>query len=362
VKAFVHDALPGRIVFGVGAVARVGEEAERLGATRALVVTDAAAMPVAERVVDQLDGRSAGVFADVRQHVPEGLAAAAREAATAAGADCVITVGGGSATGLGKAIGVTSGVSILAVPTTYAGSEMTPIYGVTGQHKETGRDLRALPRVVVYDPELTTGLPAAVTAASGLNAIAHCVEALYGPGANPLIALYAEDGIRALASSLPVLATTPGDLDARSKALYGACLAGTSLAVGGIALQHRLAHSIGGTFNLVHGDVHAVLLPHVAAFNAPAAPDALGRVSRALGAGDDPQLAGAALYDLAVAIGAPTDLAGIGMPADGIGPAAERAVAELGADNPRAVDVDDVRVLLRAAYDGTRPSHTTGGE
>jgi len=361
-EAFVHEALPGRVVFGVGSVAQVADEVAALGLERVLVVVDEASQVVGDRIADDLGDRCAGRLDEVRQHVPEKLATAARRAAVEARADGVVTLGGGSATGLGKAVAVDPGaqaaaggrVTLVAVPTTYAGSEMTPIYGVTGEHKQTGRDLRALPRVVVYDPALTVGMPPAITASSGFNALAHCVEGLYAPGTNPVVRLPAVEGIRCLGDALPAAVEHPDDLDARGRALYGAYLAGATLAVAGTALHHKLCHVLGGTFGLIHGDVNAVVLPHVVAYNADAAPDAIAAVAAALdtGRGGAP----GALRNLAETIGAPTSLAALGMPADGLDLAAERGVAETGTSNPRPPDVASLRALLQRAFDGAPPT------
>ena len=383
-RAFVHEALPGRVVFGAGAVARVADEVAALGLERVLVVAGGSSKIVGERIADDLGDRCAGRLGEVRQHVPEPLAADARRTAVEAAADGVVAVGGGSAIGLAKAIAVGSGaeaasgnagVAVVAVPTTYSGSEMTPIFGVTGidtdrhppngrgsatgaeryrEHKQTGRDLRALPRVVVYDPALTVDLPAAVTASSGFNALAHCVEALYAPGTNPVVQLLAAEGIRSLAGALPAAVERPDDLDARGGTLYGAYLAGAALAVAGTALHHKLCHVLGGTYGLVHGDVNAVVLPHVVAYNAAAAPDAVATVAARLGA--ERGQAAPALRALAERLGAPTSLAALGMPADGLDLAAERAVAETGATNPRPPDVTSLRALLQRAYDGAPPT------
>ena len=362
-EAFVHEALPGRVVFGVGAVGQVADEVAALGLGRVLVVAGGSSKAVGDRIADDLGDRCAGRLDEVRQHVPEELAATARRTAVEARADGVVTVGGGSAIGLGKAIAVnpdTPGsrgrVTVVAVPTTYSGSEMTPIFGVTGEHKHTGRDLRALPRVVVYDPALTVGLPPTVTAASGFNALAHCVEAMYAPGTNPVVELQAIEGIRSLARALPQAVERPDDLDARGRALYGGYLAGTAFAVAGTALHHKLCHVLGGSFGLVHGDVNAVVLPHVVAYNADAAPDAMAAIASALGAADGQagQAAGE-LYDLAHRIGAPTSLAALGMPADRLDAAAERAVAETGTTNPRPPDTASLRALLQRAFDGAPP-------
>ncbi len=360
-KPFVHEALPGRVVFGVGSVARVADEVAALGLERVLLVVDEASKAVGDAIADDLGGRYAGRLDEVRQHVPEELATAARQAAVEARADGVVTVGGGSATGLGKAIAVDPAqaagagrVTLVAVPTTYAGSEMTPIYGVTGEHKQTGRDLRALPRTVVYDPVLTVGMPPTITGSSGFNALAHCVEGLYAPGTNPIVALQAVEGVRALAGALPAAVEHPDDLDARGRALYGAYLAGVVLAVAGTALHHKLCHILGGTFGLVHGDVNAVVLPHVVAYNAAAAPEAIAAVAGALDV--RPEEAAEALRALAERIGAPTRLAALGMPSDGLDLAAERGVVETGSTNPRPPDVASLRALLQRAFEGAPPT------
>lgn len=353
--SFVHDGLPARVVFGVGAVDRVAAEAAGLGLDRVLVIAAGSSKPVGELVADQLGRRFANLFADVRQHVPEELAAAARQAAAEARADGIVAIGGGSAIGLAKAVAVDSGVPVVAVPSTYSGSEMTPIYGITGQHKRTGRDLRALPRVVVYDPALTVGLPPGATAASGFNALAHGVEALYAPGTDPVAGLYGEEAIRTLAGALPEAVAQPDDLDARSRGLYGAHLAGRALAVAGTALHHKLCHVLGGSFGLDHGQVNAVMLPYVVAYNSAAVPAVMARVAAALGGPPGPTAAAEGLFDLAACLGVPTSLAAIGMPADGLDEAASRAVAAVGSGNPRPVDVDSLRRLLQAAYEGRRP-------
>ncbi len=275
-------------------------------------------------------------------------------AAAGAGADGIVAVGGGSTIGLAKAIAVDSGVPVVAVPSTYSGSEMTPIYGITGTHKRTARDLRALPRVVVYDPVLTVGLPPDVTAASGFNALAHGVEGLYAPGADPVSALYGEEAIRNLARALPDAVATPDDLDARGRALYGAYLAGRVLAIAGTALHHKLCHVLGGSFGLDHGQVNAVMLPYVVGFNTPVIPAVMARVAVALGGPSDPASAARLLFDLRERVGAPASLAAIGMPADGLDEAAERAVAAVGSGNPQPVDADSLRQLLQAAYEGRR--------
>lgn len=348
---FVHDAPAVRVIFAAGALARVPVEVARLGAGRVLLIGGPSAARYADELAAALGGRLAARIGEVVPHVPADLAAAAVARAGEAGADLVVCIGGGSATGLAKAVARQTRLPVLAVPTTYAGSEMTPIWGLTeGARKSTGRDRHVLPRTVVYDPLLTLGLPPAVSAASGMNAAAHCVEALYAPAASPVTALLAEEGLRALAAALPRVVAEPSDVDARATALYGAWLAGSVLGVAGMGVHHKVCHVLGGTYDLPHGGVHSAVLPHATAFNAPYAAAAMARAGRALGS---PDPAGA-LWDLAAAIGAPTSLAAIGFRRA----AADEAAALVAADppaNPRPVDRAGIRELLLAAYDGHRP-------
>jgi maleylacetate reductase len=349
---FTYEALPARVVFGVGSVADAPGELVRLEVTRVFLIADAQAKGTADELAAAIGPALAARWDDVAQHVPVELAERARAAAAECGADGVVCIGGGSSTGLAKAVAVTTRLPILAVPTTYAGSEMTPIYGLTGRHKQTGRSLDVVPKVVVYDPALTTGLPAGVTGPSGFNALAHCVEALYGPGANPITSLMALEGIRAIGRSLPAAVAHGGDLAARTDLLYGAWLAGVALGATGTALHHKVCHALGGTYDLVHGDVNAVMLPHAVAYNTPGAASEMRRVAEALGATDGD--AAAALHQLAVAIGAPTRLEAIGMPYDGLDEAAERTVADTTV-NPVPVTVEAVRAMLERAWRGTPP-------
>jgi len=352
VRAFLYDQPATRVIFGVGALARLAEEVRRLGACRALVLSTPEQRADADEVARRLGDVAAGVYAEAVMHVPIETARAARDAAKRLEADCCVAVGGGSTIGLGKAIALESGVPIVAVPTTYAGSEMTPIYGLTeGGLKRTGRDRKVLPKTVVYDPALTVTLPPRISGPSGMNAIAHCVEALYARDANPIISLLAVEGIRALARSLPVVVKAPADLEARAHALYGAWLAGTALGATSMSLHHKLCHTLGGAFNLPHADVHTVILPHAAAFNRDAAPEAMRLVADALGARDAAQ----GLFDLAVRLGAPTALKDIGMPADGLDRAA-RLATENPYDNPQPIEYAGVRQLIEDAYQGTRPA------
>ena len=350
-KPFVYVAQPSRVVFGAGALSQLGAEIERLGATRALVLSTPEQADSARRVAALLGGRAAGLFAKAVMHVPIETAREARDEARRLGADCAVAIGGGSTTGLGKAIALDSGLPIVAIPTTYAGSEMTPIYGLTeGGVKKTGRDPRVLPRTVIYDPELTLTLPLGLTVTSALNAIAHAAEGLYAHDGNPITALMAEEGIRACAAALPRLAADARDLDARGDALYGAWLCGSVLGAVAMGLHHKLCHTLGGSFGLPHAEVHTVILPHALAYNAAQAPAAMRAIARALGAAD----AAAGVFELAARHGAPTSLKALGMPADGLDRAADLAV-QTPYPNPRPLERDALRALLQRAFDGSAP-------
>ncbi|MGH8823882.1 MAG: maleylacetate reductase [Jiangellaceae bacterium] len=355
VKDFVHDAPATRVVFGVGALSAVPDEIVRLGGERVFLIGDRAAKDYSDQLAAALGTRLADRVDDVVMHVPAEASAVATARATESGTDLLVALGGGSATGLAKAVARAASLPILAIPTTYAGSEMTPIWGQTeGNRKITGRDPRVLPRTVVYDPELTVGLPVDVSAASGMNALAHCVEGLYSSAASPVTAVLAEDGIRALADALPRVVTNPADLDARGDALYGAWMAGWVLGTSGMGVHHKVCHVLGGAFDLPHAEVHSAVLPYATAFNAPFAAEAMTRVARALRT-DDPA---GGLWDLASTIGAPTSLATVGFRRADADPVAA-IVADEASDNPRPVTMEGVLELLLAANDGHRPDTTT---
>jgi maleylacetate reductase len=351
VRSFVYNGLPARVVFGAGALERLPSEIERLGAKRALVLSTPEQRDSAARVAAALGARHAGTFDKAAMHVPIEIAEQARRAARELNADCCVTVGGGSTTGLGKAIALASPLPILAVPTTYAGSEMTPIYGITeGGAKKTGRDPAVLPKAVIYDPQLTLGLPARLSAASGMNAIAHAVEALYSHEGNPIVSLMAEEGIRALAAALPSIMKNPADLASRGEALYGAWLCGIVLGSAGMALHHKLCHVLGGSFNLPHAETHAIVLPHAVRYNYDAAPEAMARIERALGAKPAPS----AIYDLERKLGLPASLSELGLKALDLEKAASIAT-EAPYPNPRKVEYAPLLELLRNAHGGQRP-------
>jgi alcohol dehydrogenase class IV len=349
--SFTYDARPGRVVFGVGAAERLGEEVDRLGARRVLAIAGKRAI---DGLVERLGGRWAASFTDVQQHVPVEAAARAVAAAAEAGADCLVAMGGGSATGMAKAVALEHEAPIVAVPTTYAGSEVTPIYGLTGpEGKRTGRDPRVLPRTVLYDPALTTGLPPEVTGPSGMNALAHCVEASYAPGANPVTTLLATEGARALARGLPAAVDDPADLAARSDALLGAWLAGAALAAAGVGIHHQLCHLLGGAYRLPHAELHAVVLPHAVRFVAPAARPQLAGLAGGLGVDD---VAGG-IWDLGRRLGTPASLAELGLAEAELDRAATLAVAKV-VQTPRRAGVNELRGLLEDAWQGHRPPPT----
>jgi len=350
-ERFVYSASSSRIVFGPDSIDELPAEIDRLGARRALVMCTPNQRHQAQAIADRLPGRVAAIFDEAAMHVPIEVARKARALAAELKADCALAVGGGSTVGLGKAIALESGLPIIAVPTTYAGSEVTPIYGLTEEGlKKTGRDPRVLPRVVVYDPRLTLSLPLDLTVTSAINAMAHAAEGLYAHDGNPVMALMAEEGIRACAASLQPLRENPRDLRARSQALYGAWLCGTVLGAVSMGLHHKLCHTLGGSFGLPHSEVHTVVLPHALRYNAEAAPEAMARIARALGVADAPM----GIFELARAHGAPVSLKAIGMPAEGLDEAADLAVSNP-YPNPRPLERAALRSLLAQAFEGVPP-------
>ena len=341
---FTADWPRTRVVFGAGALARLGAELDALRTARLLAVTTPGRRTTLTAVHEQAGDRIAGVCDRAVLHVPvESVGAGVAEVDRMA-PDGLIAVGGGSAIGLAKAIALERRLPIVVIPTTYSGSEMTGIWGVTaGAVKRTGRDAGVAPRLVLYDPDLTLDLPADVSAASGMNAIAHAVEALYAREASPLATAAAEGAIRALGRALPVVTRTPRDLAARTLALCGAHLAGVALQLSTMGLHHKICHVLGGTFGLPHAPTHAAVLPLVAAFNATAAPEAMGRVADALGVGDAP----AGLRALNQALGLTSSLSALGLRAEDVSRAASLVVSTP-YENPRAVSEADVRTLLFA--------------
>ncbi|EED70526.1 maleylacetate reductase [Comamonas testosteroni] len=351
-RTFVYTAQPSRVVFGRGSLGRLADEVKAVGAQKALVLCTPEQRKQAQVAADLLGPLSVGIYDGAQMHVPIESARKAREYSRSLGADCMVAIGGGSTIGLGKAIALESTVPIIAVPTTYAGSEMTPIYGITEDNvKKTGRDLRVLPKTVLYDPDLSATLPVRMSMVSGMNAIAHAAEGLYAKDGNPVMSLMAEEGIRALATGMRGVFAQAGDMQARSDCLYGAWLCGSVLGHVGMALHHKLCHTLGGTFNLPHAETHTIVLPHALAYNTQAAPEAMQRVARAIGASS----AAAGLFDLAKDLGAPTALRDIGFKESDIEVALKVAMSNP-YWNPEPIVEDAVRELLRNAWEGRRPS------
>jgi maleylacetate reductase len=351
VDAFVYNANPGRVIFGGGTLSRLPAEVERLGLTRVLVLATPVQESYAQDISARIGARSAGVFADARMHTPVEVTERAMSVVKERKVDGLVAVGGGSTTGLAEAIALRTDLPQIVAPTTYAGSEMTPILGETqGGRKVTQTSAKILPEVVIYDVDLTFTLPVPQSVTSGMNAIAHAVEALYTREANPLISLLAQNGIRSLARGLPGLAADPHDREARTQSLYGAWLCGICLGTVGMALHHKLCHTLGGMFDLPHAETHTAVLPHAVAYNQPATQTAMQAVARALDVEDAPS----GLYDLAASLGATMALRDLGMPQSGIAQATDAALTNP-YWNPRPLEKEGIRALLTAAYEGARP-------
>jgi len=350
-QPFVYTALPSRVIFGSGTVSRLSDELERAGCRRALLLSTPEQADSLHRIAASLGPLAAGTFTEAAMHTPIDVTERAVQKAQECGADCTVAFGGGSSTGLGKAIALRTDLTQFAIPTTYAGSEVTPIIGETsGGVKTTQRTLKVLPEVVIYDVDFTMSLPQRLSVTSGTNAIAHAVEALYAQDRNPVISMMAEQAIAAMGRALPQIVANPKDPEARAQALYGAWLCGVCLGSVGMALHHKLCHVIGGAFDLPHADTHTVILPYAMAYNAKAAPDADAAVARAIGAVDGTS----GLVDLATRLGSPLSLKSLGMPESGIDRATELAVQNP-YWNPRPIEKVAVRALIAAAWAGDTP-------
>jgi maleylacetate reductase len=350
-QSFVHETRATRVVFGSGSRQHLPHELDHLGIRRALILTTLEQKGLGQQVEEMLGDRSVGVHDKAVMHVPVEVARTAIKVASRLGADGCVAIGGGSTIGLAKAIALESDLPVVALPTTYAGSEMTPLYGITDEGlKKTGRDWRVMPRGVIYDPELTLTLPVGMSMTSGMNAMAHAAEALYAQDGNPVYALMAEEGIRALANALPRLREAPTSIDPRSDALYGAWLCSTVLGNVQMGLHHKLCHTLGGSFNLPHAKVHTVILPYALAYNTDAAPHAMARIARALGCAE----AVSGMRALGESLGAPRSLRELGMPGDGLDRAAD-LIVERPYPNPRPIERAAVLELLKRAYVGAEP-------
>ncbi|MGH8595398.1 MAG: maleylacetate reductase, partial [Gammaproteobacteria bacterium] len=299
-QSFEMKMLPWNVAFGCGVLSTLPVRLDALGFKRAFAVGTSDRQAGIGQLGALLGKRIAGQFPRARMHVPMEIVAEARQLAEAAHADCTIAIGGGSATGLGKALALHADLPLIAIPTTYAGSEMTNIWGVTEDgRKRTGRDPKVLPVLTLYDPELTLGLPRTVTGPSAMNALAQAVVNAHDRRANPITHRLALDAVQALAAALPEVFADEQNLAARERLLYGACLAGAALGAGVTSLHHRLCHTLGGSYGTPHAETHTVLLPYTVAYAAPAVPDLMQAIAIALNA----QRAASGIFDLAVHLG-----------------------------------------------------------
>ena len=379
-EAFEYNASPARVIFGSGTLSKLSSEVSRLKLSAPLLLSTPQQVHQASHLKDLLHGKIAGIFTEATMHTPSAVTDKALAYAKSTNADSVISIGGGSTIGLGKAISIRTGLPHICIPTTYAGSEMTPILGETVDGRKTTRsDPKILPGTVIYDVDLTMTLPVSVSAASGVNAIAHsgmspfppsspglhpsvphikystwlihplAVEALYAQNRNPITSRLALEGIKALASSLPTIVSSSSDIPARQHALYGAWLSGICLGSVGMSLHHKLCHTLGGSFNMPHAETHTIILPHALAYNAPKIPDEMKKLAEVLpGSGGD---AVAGLNVLLQRLQVKRGLKDFGFKEEDLDKAAEIAV-EKPYWNPRPVEKEKIRELFRRAWAG----------
>jgi len=350
-RDFIYNAHPARVIFGAGTLSRLSQEADRLGLARLLVLSTPEQEGLGRKIAERLGPRCAGTYSGATMHTPVVVTEHAMEIVAANDVDGLVSVGGGSTIGLGKAIALRTDLPQIAIPTTYAGSEMTPIIGQTeGGVKTTHTTPKVLPEVVLYDVELTVSLPPRLSGTSGMNAVAHAIEALYAQERNPIISLIAIEGIKAMTAALPEIATDPVNRSARSNALYGAWLCGICLGSVGMSLHHKLCHTLGGSFDLPHSETHTILLPHTLAYNAPSVPEVIALLREALHVSDPMRM----FYDVAETIGAPKALRDLGMREDMIDLAADLAL-EKPYWNPRPLDREAIRAAISRAWSGQPP-------
>ncbi|MFE2424708.1 maleylacetate reductase [Streptomyces hokutonensis] len=349
---FTHETLPQRVVFAAGeSPAAVAAEVEALGGSKVMLIASDRERELADPIAKEIP--LVLRHEEVVMHVPVEVAGRALRAASDAGADILVSVGGGSTTGLAKAVALTTGLPIVAVPTTYAGSEATNVWGLTeGETKTTGVDGKVLPASVVYDAALLSTLPGEMTVASGLNAMAHCVDSMWGPRADPIDRALAQEGIRALATGLLAVAEDSAGVEGIEQTLYGAYLAAVAFASAGSGMHHKICHVLGGMFNLPHAQTHAVVLPYVLAFNAPHAPEAEARITQAFGAAFPAPTANEGLTALRQVLNAPSALRDYGMPEDGIARSLGPIMKAIPASNPTRVTYANLTMLLQAAWAG----------
>lgn len=351
-RTFVHSPHPARIVFGCGTHTQIRDEVERLGCSRVAVLGGPPVGDLADRVQRGLGPLAVARFDGATMHTPVEVTERTLDLVAHHAVDGVVAVGGGSTTGLAKAVAVRTDLPQVVLPTTYAGSEVTPVLGETADGRKTTRSTpAALPETVIYDVEFTVGLPVAMSVTSGVNAMAHAVEALYSRQASPVVDGWALEALMRMARALPTIVGDPADIHARADALYGAWLAGSCLGHVGMGLHHTLCHVLGGSFDLPHAETHTVVLPHAMAYNAPATPRVMRRIAGALGVADAP----AGIHDLVVSVNGPTSLHALGLAESDIEAAADLVTAKP-CTNPRALTTDGLTGLLREAWAGRRPA------
>ncbi|MEH0350024.1 maleylacetate reductase [Rhodococcus qingshengii] len=346
-KSFSYDAPPARIVFGQGMIDTIAEEVRRLGRSRVMVLASRRLDAVAAAVTESLGDMAVARFDGAVMHTPIEVTTAALRLAENHHVDTVVAIGGGSATGLSKALALRAGFDQIVVPTTYAGSEVTPVLGETENGRKTTRSSPHIrPETVIYDVDLTLDLPLDTTVTSAVNAMAHAVEALYSTESNPITDLMAIEAISGIARALPSIVDDPKNLEGRAELLQAAWL-GTV----GMGLHHKLCHTLGGSFGLPHAPTHAVVLPQAMAFNAPGVPEVMSRIATALGVSD----AATGVFDLVTSCGGPTSLREVGMSHDQISRAVELATSAA-YPNPREITAPGLSELLENAWSGRRPA------
>lgn len=349
---FDHATLGQRVIFGSGkAVENAVAAIDALSAQRVLLIADAFASEVSDAIASR-----APIVArihDIVQHVPAERARAAVAIALDDSIDAILTIGGGSSTGLAKIVARDTGLPIIAVPTTFAGSEATDVWGITeGERKLNGSDPKVLPRVIVYDAELSASLPGHLALSSGLNAVAHAVDSLWAPRADPINQALGAESLRALVPALRGLKNDPHDLDAREQALYGAYLAAVAFASAGSGMHHKICHALGGAYGLSHSEMHATVLPYVTAFNVPAAPAAAERIATAFGG--SPADVAETLRAFRDELGIRGGLKALGLAESAIADAAAIAFPLIPPSNPRSFTQDDIESIIGAAWRGEK--------
>lgn len=352
---FHYKGLPLDVHFGIGKTDQAKDILIEHGYHRVLVLTTPNQEEAGQELSYKLGDISVGVYPHAVMHVPVEVANKAVEFAKDNDIDCCLALGGGSTIGLAKIIALKTHLPIVAIPTTYAGSEMTTVYGMTENNlKTTGKDIHVLPKVVIYDPELNLTLPAQISACSGMNAMAHAVESLYAEDKNPIVSLIAIESIKSLTAALPVIVKDPTNIEARQKASYGAWLAGICLGSVGMAIHHKICHTLGGTFNLPHAQAHAIMLAYSVHYNRNADVEAMDRLAEALGV-DSREKVGLAIYRFNESLGIEMALKYIGLPKHGRANVA-RIVCDSPYYNPRKYVYEELKALLDKAYEGLRPA------